>query len=187
MNFSKPQKTFISSLALIAAISFFALNIGFISAAFFLFVLLLLVHQKIFSKTFASVLLIIFLLSGFYYNVAATDRDNLSKLAPSKNITATGRIISLPDKTLSGRTRFFFKVYTIEKNGKTKKIENSKTVVNIYDNKRRFEQLNIGDVIEITGNLNIPFDSQNPSQFSYRNYLKDKKSFHDNLFSRRKL
>ena len=177
MNFSKPQKTFISSLVLIAAISFFALNIGFISAAFFLFVLLLLVHQKIFSKTFASVLLIIFLLSGFYYNAAATDRDNLSKLAPSKNITATGRIISLPDKTLSGRTRFFFKVYTIEKNGKTKKIENSKTVVNIYDNKRRFEQLNIGDVIEITGNLNIPFDSQNPSQFSYRNYLKDKKVF----------
>ena len=177
MNFSKPQKTFISSLVLIAAISFFALNIGFISAAFFLFVLLLLVHQKIFSKTFASVLLIIFLLAGFYYNAAATDRDNLSKLAPSKNITATGRIISLPDKTLSGRTRFFFKVYTIEKNGKTKKIENSKTVVNIYDNKRRFEQLNIGDVIEITGNLNIPFDSQNPSQFSYRNYLKDKKVF----------
>ena len=177
MNFSKPQKTFISSLVLIAAISFFALNIGFISAAFFLFVLLLLVHQKIFSKTFASVLLIIFLLSGFYYNAAATDRDNLSKLAPSKNITATGRIISLPDKTLYGRTRFFFKVYTIEKNGKTKKIENSKTVVNIYDNKRRFEQLNIGDVIEITGNLNIPFDSQNPSQFSYRNYLKDKKVF----------
>lgn len=177
MNFSKPQKTFISSLVLIAAISFFALNIGFISAAFFLFVLLLLVHQKIFSKTFASVLLIIFLLSGFYYNAAATDRDNLSELAPSKNITATGRIISLPDKTLSGRTRFFFKVYTIEKNGKTKKIENSKTVVNIYDNKRRFEQLNIGDVIEITGNLNIPFDSQNPSQFSYRNYLKDKKVF----------
>lgn len=177
MNFSKPQKTFISSLVLIAAISFFALNIGFISAAFFLFVLLLLVHQKIFSKTFASVLLIIFLLAGFYYNAAATDRDNLSELAPSKNITATGRIISLPDKTLSGRTRFFFKVYTIEKNGKTKKIENSKTVVNIYDNKRRFEQLNIGDVIEITGNLNIPFDSQNPSQFSYRNYLKDKKVF----------
>ena len=177
MNLSKTQKTFISSIVLIASMSVFALNIGIVSAVFCILLFSVLAYKKIFSKTFASVLLIIFLLAGFYYNAVATDRDNLSELAPSKNITATGRIISLPDKTLYGRTRFFFKVYSLEKNGKTEKIINNKTIVNIYDNKRRFEKLNIGDVIEITGNLNIPFDSQNPSQFSYRNYLKDKKVF----------
>ena len=177
MNLSKTQKTFISSIVLIASMSVFALNIGIVSAVFCILLFSVLAYKKIFSKTFAILLLLIFLLSGVYYNATAKKSDNLLKLAPSKNITATGRIISLPDKTLYGRTRFFFKVYSLEKNGKTEKIINNKTIVNIYDNKRRFEKLNIGDVIEITGNLNIPFDSQNPSQFSYRNYLKDKKVF----------
>ena len=160
MNLSKTQKTFISSIVLIASMSVFALNIGIVSAVFCILLFSVLAYKKIFSKTFAILLLLIFLLSGVYYNATAKKSDNLLKLAPSKNITATGRIISLPDKTLYGRTRFFFKVYSLEKNGKTEKIINNKTIVNIYDNKRRFEKLNIGDVIEITGNLNIPFDSQ---------------------------
>ena len=174
---SKTQKTLQIAIAIISAVSVFALNIGTISTIILFFLLIVLTYKKNISKTFATILLLFFLISGLYYNSTSKNSDSLSIKAPSKNITATGRIISLPDKTLSGRTRFFLKVFSIEKNGKTEKIKNNKTVVNIYDKKRRFEKLNIGDVIKITGNLNIPFDSQNPSQFSYKNYLKDKQIF----------
>lgn len=174
MDISKTQKTFLASVVFILSLSFCALNLGWQVLFLFIVFLFVIIKKNIFSAVFSTVLIIIWIFGCVYFEFRAHKFDELSLKAPLENATLTGRIVSLPDFSPNlGKASFFMKVYSIN----TQNIKKAKTVVTIYDKQRRFESLQIGDVITIKGKLNKPFAPQNPSQFNYKEYLKNKNIF----------
>lgn len=95
--------------------------------------------------------------------------DDLIKFAPSKSVIK-GQIVSIPDKSNVLKTKFFVRVLDI--NGS---ILNAKTLVTYSGNE--FDKLQIGDFVELSGTLKIPFKATNPSQFDYSNYLRNFNTF----------
>jgi competence protein ComEC len=176
MNTSKNTKTLISSAIFIVAVASFFLNAVWFQPRFFA-VFFFGTRKGFLSKTFSLVLISIFLFAVFYAKIKTPQTDGIKAFAPSINAQIKGRITSLPNKKLKNKTNFQLNVYELKTGKESIFPKNTKTTVNIYDTQRRFEQLQIGDVILLKGKLNLQFKAKNPSQFDYGDYLKSKGIF----------
>lgn len=122
-------------------------------------------------------LYIIFLLSILNCKFQIKDYDTLFLHAPNSNVTLSGIISSIPETQNENKTRFYFDVLEFklqDQENDIKLIKTNKTFVNLNENIEIYKKLKIGDKLILKGNLSVPFESINPSQFSYRDYLKTK-------------
>jgi len=164
---TKPQKTFIFCITFITGIAAYFLHIIPFMAVIFLILISFLSYKKIFSIKFSLLCLLIAAFSVFYCAYRTPTPDALSKIAPAK-INLKGRVISEPDITSTGGTKFEFKVYSLSATP-----IKTKTIVNIYDK----TNIKIGDILEIKGYIKAPYEATNPSQFDYKKYLKNQGIF----------
>lgn len=175
---TKPQKTLILCSIFIAG-SGAAIIQPLIYSYFIFFILffliLFLTYKKNLSWKFIFFSILILFFSIFYANLRTPLPDGLYSLAPAE-ITIKGKVISEPRGDLKGKTKFHFKVNKLLQNKKWLPF-NSKTIVYIYDKYRKFDEIKIGDIIELTGSVNPPYKATNPGEFDYRKYLAQKGVF----------
>ncbi|OLA94779.1 MAG: hypothetical protein BHW64_02215 [Candidatus Melainabacteria bacterium LEY3_CP_29_8] len=121
----------------------------------------------------------IFALSILNCKLQIKDYDTLYLNSPNNKAQITGTISSIPENQNEDKTRFYFEVDELKLKNNKKIIlsKSNKTFVNLNENKDCYKDLKIGDRLVLIGNFDIPFDSVNPSQFSYRDYLKTKGVF----------
>lgn len=136
-----------------------------ITAFIFSLVLVITFCLKIFTIKRIIALTLIFYLGYLITFVKVKNYDDLVPLAPI-NSTFQGRIVSIPHSGGTEKTKFILKVNKVDSQNIS-----GKTLVLMPE--LNDTNLNIGDVIEISGSLRIPFKSTNPSQFDYSSYLKN--------------
>ena len=142
-----------------------------------LFIILLFIF-KYKAKLFI-LLYFIFTLSILNCNLQIKDYDTLFFYSPNNDVKIRGIISSIPETKNENKTRFYFDVDELKlKNGKNiVLLKPNKTFVYLDEKKEYYKHLKIGDKLVLKGNFDLPFDSINPSQFSYRDYLKTKGVF----------
>lgn len=163
--------------------------LGIVACLYFeilFFALILFVGFVIFSFVFKSkakifvLLYFVFAFSILNCKFQIKDYDTLFLNSPNKNVTLKGVISSIPETKNENQTRFYFDVEKFKLNKNEENISLSKpnkTFVYLNENINNYRTLKIGDELILKGNFDIPFESKNPSQFSYRDYLKTKKVF----------
>lgn len=173
--FSKTQYTIILTLTyMLGIISHFKSCEILFSLLILLAISILLINKK-FSKHFALTITIIFIIGNAYTNYKMKSSDTLTTIAPN-DVTIHGQVISIPNSTYTNKTKFFVNVKKVETKNKTYKT-NGKTYVTIEDDKSNYNKIKIGDEIKAFAKLRIPQEATNPSQFSYRDYLKNFNTF----------
>lgn len=177
MNYSltKPQKTLIVCSVFIAGTATFLLNFNLYFLLTTLVLLLFLTWKQFISGRFLIICLIIYLFSILYTDFRQPDPDILNWLSPSKS-PLKGRVITEPRKDLENKTKFYFKVNYIKNNDKWFPVS-AKTLVTIYDKKRKFDEIKLGDILEINGTTKRPYEPKNPGQFDYKKYLNNQGVF----------
>lgn len=118
---------------------------------------------------------IVFFLAFFNASLRIQKYDNLYKIAP-QDAQIYGQIVTIPDKGLENRTRFFMDVDKITYQGKTENIE-AKTFVTVSFYKKPQMNFKLGDYYMLDGKLRAPFEVSNPSQFDYGKYLRNFNAF----------
>lgn len=144
--------------------TFFSHN-PIIIALIFSLLLVIIFYLKIFTIKKIIALILIFYSGYIITFIKVKNYDDLVPLAPI-NSTFQGRIVSIPNSGGAGKTKFILKVNKIDSQNIS-----GKTLVMMPEVKNT--AFNIGDIIEISGSLRIPFKSTNPSQFDYGSYLKN--------------
>ena len=144
--------------------TFFSHN-PIIIALIFSLLLVIIFYLKIFTIKRIIALILIFYLGYIITFIKVKNYDDLVPLAPI-NSTFQGRIVSIPNSGGAGKTKFILKVNKVDSQNIS-----GKTLVMMPEVKNT--TFNIGDIIEISGSLRIPFKSTNPSQFDYGSYLKN--------------
>lgn len=140
---------------------------GLAFAGIITFLLILLLSLKIFSIRQILFFAFIFYFGFFLTFCKVKNYDELLPLTPINDVFV-GRVVSIPVSQDKEKVKFFMET---EKIGS--KIVSGKTFVSLSVDKTSMEKLNIGDKISIKGNLRIPFNSTNPSQFDYSEYLRN--------------
>ena len=144
--------------------TFFSHN-PIIIALIFSLLLVIIFYLKIFTIKKIIALILIFYSGYIITFIKVKNYDDLVPLAPI-NSTFQGRIVSIPNSGGAGKTKFILKVNKVDSQNIS-----GKTLVMMPEVKNT--TFNIGDIIEISGSLRIPFKSTNPSQFDYGSYLKN--------------
>lgn len=144
--------------------TFFSHN-PIIIALIFSLLLVIIFYLKIFTIKKIIALILIFYSGYIITFIKVKNYDDLVPLAPM-NSTFQGRIVSIPNSGGAGKTKFILKVNKVDSQNIS-----GKTLVMMPEVKNT--AFNIGDKIEISGSLRIPFKSTNPSQFDYGSYLKN--------------
>ncbi|MCK5177067.1 MAG: DUF4131 domain-containing protein, partial [Candidatus Aenigmarchaeota archaeon] len=181
INSTKHQKSFILCSAFIAGAGTFlsGFNVYFLVASLILLFFLFWKNFTSFSlfnlNRFLFICIAVYLSAIIYTDFRTPESDDLYALSPAK-FDLKGRVISEPESNLKNRTKFNFKVNYLKKNNEWMPVK-AKTLVSIYDNRRKFEIIKIGDILEINGSVKRPFKVTNPGQFNYANYLKNKGIF----------
>ena len=176
MSLTKPQKTIIICSGFIAGIGAGMLGHFPLIASILVSLVLFFAYKKVFSAKFSVFLVFVLAFSFFYCKYKTPLPTELFKAAPAK-LYLRGRVITEPRPDLENRTRFEFQAGSYMAEGSEWKSTNSKTIINIYDNERKFENIHIGDVLEAEGYVKIPYEATNPGQFDYGEYLKTKGIF----------
>ena len=157
---TKPQKTLVISSAFIAGTAYYLLDFNIYLLATFLILLFFLGFKKLASPLLLILCIAVFGTSILYADYRMPKPDALYRKAPAK-LELTGRVVSEPRTDLKNKTKFYFQ------SGK------SKTLVTIYDYKRKFESIRIGDIIKIKGSVKRPYKATNWGQFDYGKYLRN--------------
>lgn len=173
--FSRTQHTILLTLAYMLGIIAFFKNYEFAFSLIIAIVTIYLFLSKKITNIFALVMVGVFISGGLYTNHKMKTDDLLKTLAPT-DATITGFISTIPTTTHTNKTKFFVNVTNIETKNKSYKTK-SKTYVTIEDKKEKYKEIKIGDEIQFFAKLRIPQDATNPSQFSYRDYLKNFNTF----------
>lgn len=160
---------------ILGLISYFSEQTIAISALLLAFTIFLLYKNKI-SNRFSVILYLIFMFAILNCNLQMKESDFLSQIAPQK-ATITAKVASIPTTNRTDRTKFYADVEKISYSHTEKKNINSKTIVTLFGDKEDFKKLEIGDEIQLTGKLNLPMPAKNPSQFDYKNYLRNFDTF----------
>ena len=98
--------------------------------------------------------------------------DELYQIAPQPAMIE-GQVVSIPNISKQDTLKFFFNVNKIRYDRKTYNIPHNKTLVSLRYNGEVDKMPLIGNSYVIDGKLSRPFTSTNPSQFSYRKYLRN--------------
>ncbi len=115
-----------------------------------------------------------------YYNAKFQNKDfdSFSEIFSANNVLIKGRVYSIPNTSKEKKiAKFYLGVYEAEIFNKKFKPQNTKILVSIYDEKNSYENIKIGDIIKIKGNLRQPKEASNPGEFDYKRYLKNKGIF----------
>ncbi len=184
---AKPQKTLILCSVFIAgtgtALAGFKTCLAITSLVLICF-LLIFSYKKLLSWRFAILSIAVFVFSVFYTDFRTPPADGLYSLAPKK-MSLRGKVVSEPRDDLKNKTKFYFKVNEVKHEGNWIAFK-AKTIVYIYDKKRKFEEIKTGNFLELKGSVNHPYKATNPGEFDYGKYLKRKGIFtmtfvrHDN-------
>lgn len=153
-------------------------NITIVASIILLLFIAFLLKFKDKAKLFIF-LYFIFALSILNCKLQIKDYDTLFLNSPNNDVQIKGIISSIPETKNEDKTRFYFDVDELKlKNDKNIVLSKpNKTFVYLNVGKEYYKNLKIGDKLVLKGNFDTPFDSINPSQFSYRDYLKAKKVF----------
>ena len=157
----------ITSLSFIVGIASYFNNCEFVFGVLFTISAILIILKTKLSFKFLLVWLLVFYLGFFNAYFRVKNSDSLSKIAPA-SLEIVGRVISIPNSGMSGKTKFFMAVESV--NGENFE---GKTFVNISDENNDFSMFNVGNIYKIKGNLRLPFRASNPSQFDYGKYLRN--------------
>ena len=158
---------FFTSLSFIAGIASYFNNCELIFGIIYTLAAVLIILKTKLPFRFLFVWVAVFYLGFFNAYLRIDNSDSLSKLAPA-NLEITGRVISIPNSGMKGRTKFFMEVEKVN-GGDLSAV----TFVNITDENNDFSMFNVGNVYKIKGNLRLPFKASNPSQFDYGKYLRN--------------
>ena len=187
MHLHKPQKTMILCTAFIAGCGAYFLNLIPFFAVISILLISLLAYKKIFSIKFSVLFLIVLAFSIFYCGFRSPKPDELYNISPA-DVCLQGRVITEPKSNRTNIAKFKFEVSSYRFKNNWKKIK-AKTLVSIYDKtavygeqpsseaSTRQSNILIGDVLEVKGYVKFPFESTNPGQFDYKNYLKNQGIF----------
>lgn len=172
----KTQGTIIIAIYyILGLIGYFSDKVPII-ALLLLVLTLFLLHKKLISNKFSIFLYLIFMFAIANCNFQVKESDALSTIAPQQ-ATITARITSIPTTNFKDKTKFYADVKKVQYSSITKNNINAKTLVTLFKDGNDFNSLEIGDILDLTGKLNIPRESKNPSQFDYRNYLRNFDTF----------
>ncbi len=132
------------------------------------------VRKKMLFFKGAFIFCFIFMLGIINTNLQTKETDYLGKIKTANNITLQGKVASVPRLSLNKtRMKFYVDVEAIDKT----EIKPSKTIAAINNEDGNFKNIKIGDDVILFGTLKEPSRAQNPSQFDYRNYLKNQNVF----------
>jgi len=163
---------FITSIIYILGLFAYFHNYQIIFCIFISFALIFCVIKNIFSIKLAILWLFIFYFGFFNASLRVVNSDTLFDIAP-RNSEIIGQVVSIPNQTKKNTLRFFFEVSQIKSGNYTINIPSNKTFVSIKYNENIDNKPIIGNYYSISGKLVKPFESTNPSQFSYRKYLRN--------------
>jgi len=163
-GFTKLQKTLLLCSAFIAGTGFCLLGFKVYILLAFLFSAGFFAAKKLISPRFTILYALIFCMATFYAEYRTPQPDVLYEKAPAK-LEITGRVVSEPVPDLKGKTKFYFKT------------DQGKTLVYIYDFKRKFDEIRPGDILKLTGSVKHPYKATNPGQFDYAKYLSNRGVF----------
>ncbi|MEW5821612.1 MAG: DNA internalization-related competence protein ComEC/Rec2, partial [Cyanobacteriota bacterium] len=141
-----------------------------------IFIAIIIITLLKFKHKSVIIIALITLLFGFYYTLYRAPQINsndISKIAPQKNITLIGNVISEPGSRTEDKLKFNFEIEKTILN-KNKEPNTGKILVTVLDKYRNFDCIKIGNRLKLTGNLYIPNKASNPYQFDYLNYLQNK-------------
>ena len=128
--------------------------------------------RNLFSPKIIMLWLIMFYFGFFNASLRIVNTDELYSIAPQK-AEILGQVVSIPNTARNNTLKFFVNVSQVKYDSKVYKIPNNKTLVSLrYSNEIDNKPL-IGNTYKIRGKLARPFESTNPSQFSYRKYLRN--------------
>jgi len=144
----------------------------FLFSAILTFCLILCIVKNIFPLKLVIIWSLIFYFGIINTSLRLKNTDELLNLAP-RNAEITGQIISIPQMKERGIQKFFLNVKSICYNDTTKNFKDEKVLVSIDENAK----FNIYDSYKIKGRLSVPFKSSNPSQFDYRDYLRNYETY----------
>ena len=153
-----------------------ATGVNFNSFYWFYLIALIPFIAGVFFASKLRILLIIALLAmifGYSYclfRAPVISEDDISHLAPCKEVIVTGIVTSEPGSRSEDRLRFEFKADNVIINNKNKPYKGN-IIVTILDKKREFDVIKIGYQLKLKGNLYLPKSATNPAQFDYRKYL----------------
>ena len=125
-------------------------------------------------------LVLCFIFFGGFLNADFQNKkiDTFSSIQSADNTILKGRVYSIPainkEKNIA---KFYMGVYEANIQSENFKPENTKVLVSIFDTKESYNNIKIGDVIKIKGNLRTPREATNPSEFDYKKYLQNKDVF----------
>ncbi len=143
--------------------------IGFSISAFIISGIFALLFDFGFKRTL--LLFLIFILGILRADKTYDFEDYLEDIS-AKNVTVVGKVISSKNiSNTNNKIKFYLDIEKAIIYNKTLENLKSKILVvsDIKDNE--FDNLTIGDKIEIKGNLKPPKESTNPYQFNYKRYL----------------
>lgn len=173
--FSKTQYTVILTLTYMLGIIAHFNKCEILFSFLLFFVTFFLLFTKKISKTFSLIIVSIFIFGNLYTCHKMKTDDLLKTLAPTE-ATIKGQVISIPTSSQTNKTKFFVQVNEIKTKKETYSTK-SKTYITLEEPKEKYKQIKIGDEIEAFAKLRIPQEATNPSQFSYRDYLKNFNTF----------
>lgn len=172
-----------ATIALVSASYIFGLCAFYTQAKIFpaILIVIVLIICCIFErlKPAFCILLCLLFFGGFLNAKLKTKEfDSLSLIENINSIAIKGRVYSIPKTNREKKTaKFYVGVYKTKIQNEAFPVQNTKILVSIFDEKERYDDIKIGDIIEIKGNLRKPKEARNPSEFDYRNYLKNKDIF----------
>lgn len=115
-----------------------------------------------------------------FYNAKFHNKefDTLSAINSANNVIVRGRVYSIPSVAKEKKTaKFFLGAYKVKMFDEDFAPNDTKILVSIQNNDEKYNDIKIGDVVEIKGNLRSPKSASNPSEFDYKKYLKNKDTF----------
>ncbi len=149
--------------------------------AFMCFVSFILVYFAAFSKLkplFCVILNFIFIFGFLNAKFQNKEFDALSSINAANNTVLTGRVYSVPNVINEKKTaKFILGVYKAKIFDEAFIPYDTKVLISVQNDKEKYKDIRIGDILEIEGNLRKPGCASNPGEFNYRNYLKNKDVF----------
>ncbi len=175
---TKPQKTLLMCSAFITGTGIALAGDGtyvILTSLVLLLLLSFLLCKKYLSPLFALICIAVYVFSVFYTGYRTPEPDGLYSLAPKK-LSMRGKVVNDPRDDLKSKTKFYFKVDEIYHNQNWIPLK-AKTIVYIYDKHRKFDEIKLGDRLELKGSVNPPYLATNPGEFDYGKYLNRKGIF----------
>lgn len=173
----------ISTLALITIFYIFGLcafyaNCHTIFACAVIIILVFLCIKSKLKPLICVVLNLIFIFGFYNAKFHHKEFDTLSSVNSANNVVLRGRVYSIPNIIKEKKTsKFFLGTYRVKMFDEDFAPENTKILVSIQNDDEKYNEIKIGDIIEIKGNLRSPKSASNPSEFDYKKYLQNKDTF----------